>query len=246
MGRIALLLLIACLLAPVAWAQRVCVINSYTIPAAEKVEGLLKKNLESAGFSVVDEDCSVKVVLGTPALIEHLKKRDYGKLVFSFVLFPEEFLKRYPSKRVYGVRIFPLPERTVRDFFKSKKLKRRVVAVPVSRQMVEIAKEYLPKKYFKLLVFNDSPTEVFPYLVRYKFVYIFPDPKLLKVVNLLRLVDFGKENRIVFLTGLGDLKRYGIDFVEEVSYEKLVDLLTQAVRDDPKERILPCPLKDER
>jgi len=228
-----------------AWCGelRVCVINSYTIPPAKEVEASVKEALKQEGYAVVDEGCDIKVVLGTPALAEELKRGEFKKLVFTFVLFPEELLERYKRDNVYGVRIFPLPERTVKSFLKGKKRRRVKVAVPVSREMLSIARVYLPKRYFKILTFEHSPAEVFSKLTRYKYVYIFPDPKLLKVVNLLRLIGFGKESGIEFLTGLGDLKRYGVDYTQQVSYKGLVRSLVEAVKGKPKKKILPCPVE---
>jgi hypothetical protein len=243
MVRIALLILTILLALPsFAEGFKVCVINSYRVPPARALEGKVRELLLKEGYSL-GNSCSVKIVLGTPALIKELKEGRYQKLIFTFVLFPEEL--PLPKKRVYGVRIFPLPERTVRAFMEKYGKGCVKVAVPVSEGMVKIAKKYLPKRYFDLLVFRKSPVEVFSSLKEYRVVYIFPDPKLLKVVNLLNLISYGRENGILFITGLGDLKKYGVDFVQEVSYERLARLLVDLVDREPEERILPCPVKEE-
>jgi len=246
MVRFSLLLLIFLFLLQPGYGKelKVCVVNSYDIPPAKRLEGIVAELLRGRGYSLVDGGCSVKIVIGTPGLVKELKKRRFKKLIFTFVLFPEEFYSAFDGKEVYGVRIFPLPERTVEAFISIKRLKSVKVAVPVSKEMVKIARQYFSKDYFEILVFKDSPAEVFNQLVNYSVVYIFPDPKLLKLVNLLRLIDFGKENNIVFLSGLGDLKKYGVDFVQEVSYEKLAQELVELVESSPKEKILPCPVKE--
>lgn len=244
MVRIALLLLI--LLSSIALGdeKRVCVINSYKVPPALELERNLLALLKEKGYpiSLSGKECDIKLVIGTPALVESLKRDRFGKLIYTFVLFPEEL----PVNRdnVYGIRIFPLPERTVKAFMKKRGLKRIKVAVPISRKMVPIAKRYLPKEYFRLIVFRSTPAEVFNRLSKYRYVYIFPDPKLLRLVNLLNLINYGKENNLVFLTGLGDLKRYGIDFVQEVSYEKLAEEMVKLIESKPKEKILPCPVRE--
>ena len=244
MVRITLFLLI--FISSIAYGgdRRVCVVNSYNVPPAKEVEKKLRKLLISRGYTLVgDEACDVKLVIGTPALVEALKKDRFDKLIYTFVLFPEEL----PVNRsgVYGIRIFPLPERTVKVFMEERGIERIKVAVPISRKMVPIAKRYLPQKYFTLIVFRNSPAEIFSRLSRYRYVYIFPDPKLLRLVNLLNLISFGKENGIVFLTGLGDLKKYGVDFVQEVSYEKLAREMVNLIEDNPGKKILPCPVKEK-
>ncbi|WP_456342166.1 hypothetical protein [Thermovibrio sp.] len=244
MVRIALLLLIVFSSIAFGDDRKVCVINSYKVPPALELEKNLLELLKERGYLIAlsGKECDIKLVIGTPALVESLKRDRFSKLIYTFVLFPEKF----PVNRenVYGIRIFPLPERTVKAFMKKKGLEKVKVAVPVSRKMVPIAKRYLPEEYFRLIVFRSTPTEVFNRLSRYRYVYIFPDPKLLRFVNLLNLINFGKENDLVFLTGLGDLKRYGVDFVQEVSYEKLAAEMVKLIESKPKEKILPCPVKE--
>jgi hypothetical protein len=245
MVRVALLLLSLFVLSVSSYGEdlRVCVINSYQILPAKRLEQRVKSLILKEGYSLASNDCRVKIVIGTPALVKELQKAQYEKLIFTFVLFPEEL--PIPSRGVYGVRIFPLPERTIKAYAKKSGKKSLKVAVPVSKKIVRIAKKYLPKKYFNLLIFKRSPVEVFEKLKKYEVVYIFPDPKLLKLVNLLGLITYGKENGITFVSGLGDLKKYGVDFVQEVSYEKLADILVKLISQTPKEKILPCPVKEE-
>jgi len=245
MVRLSLLLLIFLLLCRPGYGKelKVCVVNSYDIPPAKRLEEKVVELLKERGYEPSCGKCRVKIVIGTPGVVKELKEKRFRKLIFTFVLFPEELYQAFDGREVYGVRIFPLPERTVKAFASKRKLKKIKVAVPVSKEMEKIARRYLPDEYFEVLPFKDNPTEVFNQIVNYRFVYIFPDPKLLKLVNLLRLIDFGKENGIVFLSGLGDLKKYGVDFVQEVSYQELARKLVDLVESSPKERILPCPVE---
>ncbi|RKQ63696.1 hypothetical protein C7457_0576 [Thermovibrio guaymasensis] len=244
MVRVTLLLLILIPCIAYAGKEEVCIYNSYNVPPALKLKKKLEEILEEKGYDVsyMADNCDVKLVIGTPALIRVLKKEDFKKLIYTFVLFPEEL--HIIRENVYGIRIFPLPERSVRVFMKEKGLNNIEVAVPISRKMLPIAKKYLPKKYFKIFVFKKSPSEVFGKLIKYKYVYIFPDPKILKVVNLVNLISFGKENGILFLTGLKDLKNYDVDFVHGVSYEKLANEMVELIDKEPKEKILPCPVEE--
>ncbi len=245
MVRIALFLLI--FIPYIAYAgEKVCIYNSYKVSPALELKRKLEKVLKEKGYdynvSSVDSNCDVYLVIGTPALIRILKKGNFKKIVYTFVLFPEELhIKR---RNVYGIRIFPLPVRTIRAFMKKKRLQQIRVAVPISRKMLPIAERYLPRKYFRIIVFKESPSEIFDKLVTYSYVYIFPDPQVLKVVNLINLISFGRENGIIFLTGLKDLKNYDVDFVHEVSYEKLANEMVELIDKEPKERILPCPVKE--
>ncbi len=243
MVRIALFLLI--FIPYIVYAgEKVCIYNSYNVPPALKLEKKLLKVLKEKGYDVssVSNNCDIYLVIGTPALLRVLKNKEFKKLIYTFVLFPEELhIKR---ENVYGIRIFPLPERTVRVFMKKYGLKKIKVAVPISRKMLPIAKKYLPKKYFKIILFRKFPSGVFNKLIKYKYVYIFPDPEVLKIVNLINLINFGKENGLIFLTGLEDLKHYDIDFVHAVSYEKLANEMVRLINEEPREKILPCPVNE--
>jgi len=224
--------------------ERVCLINSYPIPPAKKLEELVKKKLNERRVLIVKGNCSVRILIGTPAVVESLKGHRDGLNVYTFVLFPE-VLGLNRKKNYYGVRIFPLPKRTVLSYFRKSKRRLRPVVVPVSKEMERIAKLYLPRRYFKVVTFREDPSEVFRDLLKYRYVYIFPDPKLLRVVNLLTLLNFGKKNRLVFLTGLPDLSRYGVDFVEKVDYDRLAEELVELAtkKRKPKARVLPCPVE---
>ncbi|WP_456435018.1 hypothetical protein [Thermovibrio ammonificans] len=246
MVRVTLLVLIGVLafFSEALSGERVCIVNTYSIPPAKKLEKLLRKELATRNYLVTEGDCTVRILIGTPAVEKALKDDAPGvkRNIYTFVLFPE-VLGLNRRSNFYGVRIFPLPSRTVRDFFRSRRLRRRLVVVPVSKEMEKIATLYLPRKYFRVVTFSDTPTEVFRTLLRYRYVYIFPDPKLLKLVNLLTLLDFGKKNRLVFLTGLPDLAHYGVDFTEPIDYKRLASELVDLIEKTPRAKILPCPLK---
>jgi len=242
MVRVAVLLLIFLLDVSVS-ASEVCVINSYSIPPAKELEITVRKLLLKQNHRIVKSKCDVKVLIGTPAVVKEMNRKEQCKIVYTFVLFPEKFgLEK--KKNFYGVRIFPLPERTYKRFLKKCSLERKKVAVPISEDMLEIARMYLPEKYFVLLTFKNSPVETFRDLLKYKYVYIFPDSKLLKIVNLVTLVNFCKDNDLLVFSGLSDLSKFGLDYVDRVDYEKLAELLVFLVNRTPKERIVSCPCKE--
>jgi hypothetical protein len=234
-------LLLPCSVRAVDRDLTVCVFNSYTIEPAKKLEKLIYQKLSLKNYILSDKNCDVEIVIGTPELMERLEKDSFKKLIYTFVLFPEEV--KTDKENVYGVRIFPLPERTLKAFKERENLKEITVAAPISRRMVKIAQLYLDDEEFKKIIFSESPTEIYGELKRYRYVYIFPDPKLLKRINMIDLITFGKKHGIKFLSGLGDLKEYGVDFVQEVSYEKLAEALVSLIEEEPEERILPCPVK---
>ena len=225
-----------------AGQRTVCIVNSYTIRPAKEVEEKVREILSERGYQIVGSGCDVKVLIGTPAVVDELTSGDNCKKVYTFVLFPEKFgLDR--KKKFFGVRIFPLPIRTYRRFLKHLCLKEAKVAVPVSRDMLPIARIYLSDKHFVIIPFNSSPSEVFGKLMKYRCVYIFPDPKVLKIINLTTLLSFGRDNGIMFFSGLSDLARFGLDYVDRVDYDRLAKDVVFLVERDPKEKILPCPVR---
>ena len=241
MVRVAIFLLIF-LMDISSYAAEVCIVNSYPIPPAKKLEKKIRKLLREHHHKIVKEDCSVKILIGTPAVVKELKTDGETKNVYTFVLFPEK-LNLQKRKNFYGVRIFPLPVRTYKRFLKALSLKERKVAVPVSKEMLPIARIYLLPKYFKIIPFRNSPVETFRKLLRYKYVYIFPDPKLLKLINLVTLVNFCKDNNLLIFSGLPDLKKFGLDYVDNIDYDLLAREIVFLVEHNSKKRILPCPCK---
>lgn len=239
------LFLLVVLLNISAYATDVCIVNSYHILPAEKLELKLKKLLKEHGNNIVSLDCSVKILIGTPAVAEDLKNDDKSKkYVYTFVLFPEELGLQY-RKSYYGVRIFPLPDRTYKRFLKELSLKKRKVAVPVSEGMLPIARIYLNKRHFTIIPFKNSSVETFRKLLKYKYVYVFPDPKLLKIVNLVTLVDFCRDNRLLIFSGLSDLSKFNLDYVDKIDFDKLAKEIVFLVENSPREKILPCPCKEK-
>ena len=244
MVRVAVFLLILIFNLPV-YAADVCIVNSYSIPPAKFVEAKVRELLKQRNHRVVDSDCTVKVLIGTPAVVNELKKENNCKKVYTFVLFPEKF-NLGKREDFWGVRVFPLPEKTYKRFLKTFCLKKKgKVAVPVSRSIVPIAQMYLPKRDFVIIPFDKSPVEVFRILLKYSYVYVFPDPKLLKLVNLITLVNFCKDNRLLIFSGLSDLSKFDLDYVDEIDYNKLVEKIVFLVENNPKIKILSCPCKEK-
>ena len=228
-------------------AEKVCVIDSYGIAVTERVKDSLISYLgkeEVVSYANLSEakDCRVDVILGSPGVVEALNKVSDSKVVYSFVLFPEA-LKLDKRENFYGVRIFPLPVRTINKFFSWTGLKREKVAVLVSKSNKKIARLYLPSRFFKVIYVNAKVEEAFPQLVKYKYIYIFPDPVVLKLVNLLSLVSYAKSTGKILIAGLPDLKRYDINFIYAVDFNDLVRDLARLVYSTPSKHILPCPAK---
>ena len=243
MVRVALLLLSFVLNVSVRAAD-VCIVNSYPIPPARKVELRVRELLKEQGDNVVSSGCSIKVLIGTPAVVEELKKNCNCKHVYTFVLFPEKFgLQR--RSNYYGVRIFPLPDRTYKRFLTFFSLKSGKVAVPVSKEMLPIARIYLKKRYFVIIPFKRSPVETFRELLNYKYVYIFPDPELLKLVNLVTLINFCKDNKLLIFSGLSDLSRFNLDYVDRIDFEKIAQEIVFLTENKSAVKILPCPVKKD-
>ncbi len=241
MVRVAVLILIF-LLDISAYAADVCIVNSYPIPPAKKLEEMVRKLLLEHNHRIVKNGCDVKILIGTPAVVKEMEREGHYKVIYTFVLFPEKFgLEK--RKNFYGVRIFPLPVKTYKRFLRKYALKEEKVAVPISRDMVPIARMYLPRKYFVILPFKNSPVETFRDLLKYKYVYIFPDPKLLKLINLVTLVNFCKDNGLLVFSGLSDLSKFNLNYVDEIDYEKLAKLLVFLVNHTPKEKIISCPCR---
>lgn len=243
MVRVAVFLLVFVLEISVHAAD-VCIVNSYPIPPAKMVESKVRELLKEHHYRIVKSSCSVKVLIGTPAVVKELSSNDECKRVYTFVLFPEE-LSLKKKENFYGIRIFPLPERTYERFLKSLCLKRRKVAVPISYEMLPIARIYLKGPHFVPIPFKNSPLEVFSKLLQYKYVYVFPDPKLLKLINLVTLINFCRDNKILVFSGLSDLSKFNLDYVDEIDFNKLAQNIVLLVEEErPKEKILPCPCRE--
>ncbi len=242
MVRVAILILIL-VFDVSAWAADVCIVNSYPIPPAREVESRVRELLKEHHYNIVNSNCNVKVLIGTPAVVKELNGNDNCKRVYTFVLFPER-LGLQNRENFYGVRVFPLPERTYRRFLKSLCLKKKKVAVPISYEMLSIARIYLKNPYFVPIPFKNSPVETFRELLKYKYVYVFPDPKLLKLVNLVTLVNFCHDNGLLVFSGLTDLSRFNLDYVDKLDFEKLAEDIVFLVENSPKEKILPCPCRE--
>jgi len=223
---------------------RACVVDSYKIKVTSYVKDSLVKRLRKSGVfvSLSNNGCDVKVLLGTPAVVEALKRGEEKKVIYTFVMFPE-LLALEEKKNFIGIRIFPLPKRTAEKFFNYTGLKKKRIAVPISRKMVGLAERYLPKDTFDIIPFSGDVATVYPKLKGYSYVYVFPDPVVLRVVNMLNLVKFCKSSGKVLLSGLPDLDRYDVDFIYAVDYDKLVDIIVKLVKGKPKERIVPCPAR---
>ena len=242
MVRVAVFLLIFVFNLPV-YAADVCIVNSYSIPPAKFVEAKVRELLKQRNHRIVNSDCSVKILIGTPAVVNELEKKDNCRKVYTFVLFPEKF-NLEKRRNFWGIRVFPLPEKTYKRFLRVLCLKKKgKVAVPVSRSMLPIARIYLPKKDFVIIPFNKSPVEIFRNLLKYSYVYVFPDPKLLKIVNLTTLVNFCKDNKLFVFSGLSDLSKFDLDYVDEIDYNKLAEKVVFLVEKSPEIKILPCPCR---
>jgi len=227
-----------------SYALGICIENSCDIPPSKLVEEKLKSYIRKNGYRVSCYNYGAKVLLGTPAVEKELKSKDNRnyKRVYTFVLFPE-VLGLVKKKNFFGVRIFPLPLNTYQRFLRKTHFKGEEVAVPVSKNMLSIAKIYLPKKHFKILVFKSSPLEIANKLKNYKVMYIFPDPKVLNVINLVTLIKYAKERNIKVISGLFDLNRFNLDYVDQIDYDKLAKYLIFLIQGKRSEKILPCPCR---
>ena len=227
-----------------SYALGICIENSYNIPPSKLVEEKLKSYIMKNGYYVSCYNYGAKVLLGTPAVEKELKSEDDRnyKIIYTFVLFPEA-LGLVKKKNFFGVRIFPLPINTYKRFLRKTHFKGGKVAVPVSKDMLSIAKIYLPKRHFKILVFRSSPLEVANKLKNYKVMYIFPDPKVLNVINLITLIKYAKEKNIKVISGLFDLDRFNLDYVDQIDYDKLAKYLILLIQGRENGKILPCPCR---
>jgi len=243
MGKFSILLLICYFLfITTSHALNACVENAYSIPQAKYVENQFKKLWIEEGNKIDCSDYKVKVLIGTPAIAKELLAEGNYKRVYTFVIFPEEF-NLTKRKNFFGVRIFPLPERTYLRFIRKLHLEKHKVAVLVSKDLKNIAKIYLPKRIFKVIVFDKYPLEKLEEIKKYKYLYIFPDPYVLKVTNLITIINFAKQNNIKVFSGIFDLKKFGLTYVDEVNFDKLAEELFLLSKGEIKEKLLPCPCK---
>ncbi len=231
-------------------AKAVCIVDSYRIEATSYVKSLLEKQLNN--FPVISnvsfnrekiESCDPLILLGTSAVVKAMKRIKNKKVIYTFVMFPE-ILGLHKRKNFYGIRIIPLPDRTAEMFFSYTGFEKKKIAVPVSRETQKIVKKYLSNsKHFEILPFNGDISCLKSKLLNYKYIYIFPDPNVLNVVNLLKLMKFAKENKKIVITSLPDLDRYGVNFIYAVDYNMLAEKIVFLIKNTPEEKILPCPAR---
>ena len=172
-----------------------------------------------------------------------MKKIKNKKVIYTFVMFPE-ILGLHKKKNFFGIRIIPLPDKIAEVFFSYTSFEKEKIAVPVSRRTQKIAKKYLSNsKLFKILSFDGDISRLKSELLNYKYIYIFPDPDVLKIVNLLKLMKFAKENEKIVITSLPDLDRYGVNFIYAVDYNMLAEKIIFLIKNTPEEKILSCPAR---
>lgn len=230
--------------------KAVCIVDSYRIEATSYVRSLIEKELNNfAVFSNVSldrekiESCDPLILLGTPAVVEAIKKIKNKKVIYTFVMFPE-ILGLHKKKNFFGIRIIPLPDKTAEVFFSYTGFDKKKIAVPVSRGTQKIAKKYLSNsKLFKILPFDSDISRLKSRLSKYEYIYIFPDPEVLEIVNLLKLMKFAKENEKIVITSLPDLDRYGVNFIYAVDYNMLAEKIIFLIKNTPEEKILSCPAR---
>ena len=249
MVRVRVLVLILIILLPLASSAgevRACIVDSYGIQVTSYVKERLTELLKKKKYTLISysarKSCDIKVLLGTPAVAEALKRGEKGKVIYTFVMFPE-LLKLEKRRNFVGIRIFPLPKRTAEKFFAYTGLEKRKIAVPISGDMVNLAKRYLPSDLFDIVPFSGDIATVYPKLKNYSYIYVFPDPVVLRIVNMLSLVKFSKSSGKILISGLPDLDRYDVNFIYAVDYDELVDLIVELIGENPKERIIPCPAR---
>jgi hypothetical protein len=228
----------------------ICIVDSCGIKATSYVRSLIEKELNN--FTVlsnvsVDKEkiksCDSLVLLGMPAVAKALKKIKGQKIIYTFVMFPE-ILDLHKRKNFFGIRIIPLPDKTAEVFFSYTGLEKKKIAVPVSKGTQKIARKYLSNsRLFKILPFDGDISHLKSKLSGYEYIYIFPDPEVLWVVNLLKLMKFAKENGKIVITSLPDLDKYGVNFIYAVDYNILVERIIFLIKNDLRERILPCPAR---
>jgi len=231
-------------------SKAVCIVDSYRIEATSYVRSLIEKELNNfTVFSDVSldrekiESCDPLILLGTPAVVEAIKKIKNKKVIYTFVMFPE-ILGLHKKKNFFGIRIIPLPDKTAEVFFSYTGFEKKKIAVPVSRGTQKIAKKYLSNsKLFKILPFDGDISRLKSRLSKYEYIYIFPDPEVLEVVNLLKLMKFAKENEKIVITSLPDLDRYGVNFIYAVDYNMLAEKIIFLIKNTPEEKILSCPAR---
>jgi len=230
--------------------KTVCIVDSYRIEATSYVRSLIEKELNNlAVFSNISldrekiESCDPLILLGTSAVVEAMKKIKNKKVIYTFVMFPE-ILGLHKKKNFFGIRIIPLPDKIAEVFFSYTSFEKEKIAVPVSRRTQKIAKKYLSNsKLFKILSFDGDISRLKSELLNYKYIYIFPDPDVLKIVNLLKLMKFAKENEKIVITSLPDLDRYGVNFIYAVDYNMLAEKIIFLIKNTPEEKILSCPAR---
>nr|WP_163328401.1 hypothetical protein [Desulfurobacterium thermolithotrophum] len=255
MGRIRsfLLVLFFIVFSQQGMSQTVCIVDSYQIKETRQVVSFIEKELEDfveIPFSEFKKEklkgCSSLILLGTPAVARALKENVKKRIVYSFVLFPEA-LSLEKKKNFFGIRIIPLPQKTVEVFFNYTKLKKEKVALPVSDKTYKIAKNYIKgDSILKLVKLKKDYLTLEYKLLKYRYIFIFPDPYILKVLTLLKLLNFAKENKKVLITNLPDLENYGINFIYAVDLKELSKKILDLLESNSSERILPCPAKVKR
>jgi hypothetical protein len=76
-------------------------------------------------------------------------------------------------------------------------------------------------------------------------VYLFPDPVVMKVSNLLKLLDFTSLRGIVTISNMPESEKFGINFIYAVDYDELVYEMVDILKSKEKldDKIIPCPAK---
>ncbi len=234
-----------------AFAQ-VCVVKSYSFDAMNKVALLIISDLSRDVRLMSPEEikfgikCRNFVLLGSPAVLKVKDIYSRRKLyVYSFVLFPEELgLEKYEN--FIGIRIFPLPTRTVDKFSELANRKVKKVALIVGEKTKDVAARYVKgDKRFKIVVVKNDIGEILDKLQNYKYIYLFPDPVVMKVSNILKLLDFASLRGAITISNIPETAKFGVNFIYAVDYEKLackiVDVLKGKIKED--DNLIPCPAK---
>jgi len=234
-----------------AAGECVCIVKSYSFDVingvvSDIVDSLEQKNIHLLSLEKLkrpNRNCDKLVLLGTPAVVKSRDICSKGKLcIYSFVLFPEELNLK---GNFTGIRIFPLPKRTVDVFSKFTGLKPEKVALLAGERTEEIARKQVKgDRRFRVFIVKDDVNEVLDKLQNYRFVYLFPDPVVMKVSNLLKLLDFTSLRGIITISNMPETEKFGVNFIYGADYQALSRRIVSILKDGkPKKSILDCPAK---
>ncbi len=234
-----------------AAGECVCIVKSYNFDVINDVVSDIVNSLEQGDMHSISLkklkrpswDCDKLILLGTPAVVKSRDICSKGKIcIYSFVLFPEELNLK---GNFTGIRIFPLPKRTVEVFSKFTGLKPQKIALLVGRRTEEIAKKQVKgDRRFRVFVVKDDVSEVLDKLQSYRFVYLFPDPVVMRVSNLLKLLDFTSLRGIITISNMPETEKFGVNFIYGTDYQVLSRRIVSILKDGkPKKSILDCPAK---